>query len=335
MVPASVRHPHHGPHDPAARTPSRLPGSVRRTSSIDMLRPDGMTGDLLLAGRARDICTAGDGSVAHVARASLEMTVAFLSGREVRSISSDPVRPALQALVGARAASGFRSRVADLLPAELQARSLLYLLLDDVPGATLIAGYAVGVAGRADTLSRSGHQLRAGVCAGFRPGGTMMTEIGRTGQAPTVTGPVAPRAGPGDDPQGWHELPSLPPLAMRRRRLLDVIPGPVVAVHTWFRDTYRSAAGEETVIHEYQVDAQVDPGSWRIVDITATPRVLPWTECPAAAASAGRLAGATLQDLRRDVRTHFTGTSTCTHLNDQLRSLTDVIVLAGACAPSA
>ena len=127
-------------------------------------------------------------------------------------------------------------------------------------------------------------------------------------------------------------MPDLPALSMRRCRLLEVVPGPWFAVHAWFRDTYRSAAGDETIIHEYQVDARVEPDTWRIVEISAIPRVLPWIECPQAAASAGRLVGATLHELRTDVRNEFVGTSTCTHLNDQLRSLTDVIALAQACA---
>ncbi|MEV0972397.1 hypothetical protein [Microtetraspora glauca] len=37
-------HPRRGPHNPL-RTPStRLPGSVRRTATLDTLRPEGLTG---------------------------------------------------------------------------------------------------------------------------------------------------------------------------------------------------------------------------------------------------------------------------------------------------
>src|SRR3954454_22099 len=51
-----------GPRDPATETPPRRPGSVRRTSTIDMLRPDGWTGDLILVGRARDLATTDHGA---------------------------------------------------------------------------------------------------------------------------------------------------------------------------------------------------------------------------------------------------------------------------------
>jgi len=56
--------------------------------------------------------------------------------------------------------------------------------------------------------------------------------------------------------------------------------------------------------------------------------VLPWFECPEAAASAGRLAGRTLDSLRVGVRADFLGATTCTHLNDMLRAFADVGVLA-------
>ena len=62
----------------------------------------------------------------------------------------------------------------------------------------------------------------------------------------------------------------------------------------------------------------------RVLTCEATPRVLPWVECPEAAASAGRLAGMSVMGLRPDVRAQFVGPSTCTHLNDVLRGLEDV-----------
>ena len=58
--------------------------------------------------------------------------------------------------------------------------------------------------------------------------------------------------------------------------------------------------------------------------VTATVRVLPWQECPAAIGSAVRVKGMMLSELRNRVRAEFVGTSTCTHLNDLLRSLEDV-----------
>ena len=77
----------------------------------------------------------------------------------------------------------------------------------------------------------------------------------------------------------------------------------------------------------YTVAATVDTSRGVLVSCSATPRVLPWVECPAAALSASRLAGLPVSGLRRHVRDTFLGTSTCTHLNDTLRSLEDIPAL--------
>ena len=81
------------------------------------------------------------------------------------------------------------------------------------------------------------------------------------------------------------------------------------------------------MVHEYTVVGHVDAATQVVLDAEATPRVLPWFECPEAAASAGRLAGRSLDSLRAGVRAEFLGATTCTHLNDMLRALADVGVL--------
>jgi hypothetical protein len=98
-----------------------------------------------------------------------------------------------------------------------------------------------------------------------------------------------------------------------------------------FRDSYALADGTETIIHEYAVDGTVEPeGRLRFLSLTASARVLPWTECPSAAASGSRLVGQTVHGLRSRVRAEFYGTSSCTHLNDALRSLEDISALQAA-----
>jgi len=151
------------------------------------------------------------------------------------------------------------------------------------------------------------------------------------GLPPVVTGPPAPDLDEIDDPWAWHAFPGpLPLRAMRRRRRIDVMPGDVTpgGAATWsvdahFRDSYVDEEGE-TVVHEYTLVALVDAETAVVRHATATPRVLPWFECPEAAASAGRLAGRSLASLRAGVRAEFLGASTCTHLNDMLRALADV-----------
>jgi hypothetical protein len=95
-----------------------------------------------------------------------------------------------------------------------------------------------------------------------------------------------------------------------------------------FRDTHVDAEGTETVLHEYDVEVKVDPATLEVIESAATPRVLPWIECPQAVASAGRLVGHRIGTLRELVRRELKGVTTCTHLNDLLRSLDDVAPLA-------
>ena len=97
-----------------------------------------------------------------------------------------------------------------------------------------------------------------------------------------------------------------------------------------FRDSHADEDVVESVVHEYSVTGTVDGAAGRIGEVAARAHVLPWMECPGALASAHRVAGMPLTDLRRWVRRELTGVSTCTHLNDTLRSLADVAVLLPA-----
>jgi hypothetical protein len=116
---------------------------------------------------------------------------------------------------------------------------------------------------------------------------------------------------------------------MRRRRRIDAYEESAgrIGIDAMFRDTYVRSDGVETIIHEYTLDAVVDAETGVIVDSRATPRVLPWQECPGAIASAERITGMTLSDLHFRVRQELFGTSTCTHLNDLLRSVADAAAL--------
>jgi Protein of unknown function (DUF2889) len=78
------------------------------------------------------------------------------------------------------------------------------------------------------------------------------------------------------------------------------------------------------VVHEYHLEAAADAATMTIAALNATPRVLPYAECPAAASYAGGIVGQRLADLRMTVLTTLTGTHSCTHLNDMLRALAEV-----------
>jgi hypothetical protein len=176
-------------------------------------------------------------------------------------------------------------------------------------------------------VAKSGYLPVADQCAGFASGGLLMTSF-EAGDPAVVTGPTAPNLDD-DDPYAWHEMAPLSLHAMRRRRRVDVYDAGSgrVGVDAMFRDTYVRADGVETIIHEYTLAAVVDADTGVIVESHATPRVLPWQECPGAVASAERIAGMTLGELHFRVRQDLFGTGTCTHLNDLLRSVADAEAL--------
>lgn len=159
----------------------------------------------------------------------------------------------------------------------------------------------------------------------------MMTALRRDGTAPPVTGPPAPDLDSGPDPLAWHQLPVLPPGDVRRRRRMDLASdGEIFLVNAMFRDSYRDDDGDESVIHEYGLEARIRCDGLQVLELRPEARVLPWRECPVAQGSAQRLVGLPLGSLRAYVRKTLTGTSTCTHLNDLLRSLDDVPALVRA-----
>jgi hypothetical protein len=268
-----------------------------------------------------------------VAEAAVEATIAFVAGRDLQAISVQPPLCAVDQLVGRSVSSGFRKTLDEVTPDEDRIASLRYQLLDDMVGAVLVSGFALGAAGMHPPPGAMDLASRADICAGWATGATILVEGGRLGHTPVVIGPVAPSLESDGDPLAWHQLEPMGPHAMRRSRRIDVWRPPDSAtslgVEAFFRDTHVDASGVETVVHEYLVTAEIDRQSHVFLSCEADIGVLPWVECPAAGASASRVVGTAPDDLRQRVRKTFVGTSTCTHLNDTLRALTALPHLAG------
>jgi hypothetical protein len=275
----------------------------------------------------------------------MEVVIDFLDAVAVRQIETIPSVPGIENVLGRSAATGFRAAVDEAIGAQSFRGRAIYQLLDDIPVATLVSGYAVGFAGGREPTGDDDRPWKraegmaelqvADLCAGFQAGGTIMRARaeGTRGGGGHVTGPIAPSVERPDDPWAWHEFLPIGTDSMRRRRRIDVWrdddPG-VVRVDAFFRDSHMGEDGHETIIHEYIVDAGVDTETMTFVHARATPRVLPWYECPQAAASGGRLVGMPVAGLRPLVRAEFLGPTTCTHLNDTLRALEDVDALIAA-----
>jgi hypothetical protein len=103
----------------------------------------------------------------------------------------------------------------------------------------------------------------------------------------------------------------------------DIVLGEVLQVEATFRDSWADPVDGEGVLHEYVLTAAVDRDG-TLLSATADPRVLPYGECPRAAASPQLLVG---QHVAAAAGLPA-GTSSCTHLNDLLRTLACVPGLA-------
>jgi hypothetical protein len=249
-----------------------------------------------------------------------------------------PERPGIEGLVGTQGGSYLRIAIDDVLPGERESGTPLHLLLDDVAGTSLIAGFAWS-RWRADIrrlMSREGapnneFATRKGriICSGLRPDGWAQTAPARGDPEPHSIRPAGDISTP-DDPWGWHEMPERPPVCMRRHRRIDVRPqGDALIVDAFFRDSCWEPDGSEMALHEYTVDAVVDASALTLRAVEAKPRVLPFPECRWAAPHVDLLIGMHVAGFRSSVQETLTELQCCTHLNDMLRCLAEVPPLAG------
>jgi hypothetical protein len=284
-----------------------------------------------MVGRARDIVTPRAGGRPVIC--TEDSFVALLSPeRSIVTIQAEPPRPALSRLVGERGGGGLRRVLEEIVPEERRHATPLYLILDDISGASLVAGWAWS---QWDpnwlTTSRSalkGFDLekafrsREGICTGFAPGSSAFDPATNRSGTPTPD-----LRNPGD-PQGWHEFTVQEGnVGFRRARRIDVRLDQAIVIDSAFQDSATTPAGGRAVVHEYRLTATADPASLRLQSIEAEPRVLPFVECPGAMMNVGRLLGTPLPELREKVLAELKGTAGCTHLNDALRALAEVPAL--------
>lgn len=314
-----------GPQRPMQSSPPRRPRSVRRTSTIDTSWPEGFDADVVMRCGVRDLLTLDGGG-----RTIAGVTVTMRLGptREILDVAASEPALDLSPLLGVVVGPGFRRAIAASLP-RLDPGSALHHLLDDLPGAGLVSGYAMLASGVAmGSGDPTAMDSRADLCSGWVRDGAFLTAIRETGQIPVPNGPASGNLQAADDPLSWHEFGAMVPMSTRRCRLIDVSVDEAdpsgVRVETLFRDSHADQQGRETSFHEYALVALVNRDDGMILGLSATPHVLPWRECPSAAASAGQVVGTRVGEISELVRSSFRGPATCTHLNDTLRHLAGV-----------
>jgi hypothetical protein len=306
-----------------------------------MVWPDGVGTSLHLVGRARDLVTtyAGDAVVADQAAMHAVVDIE----RRITAIECEPPRAGIEGLVGSQGGTYLRGAIDEALPGEREAATPLHLMLDDIAGTSLIAGFVWTrhmdpeefAALRQQAPQGFGQRKGKIICSGLRPGGSAQQAF--AGETESVH--AIRTAGPlvtDDDALAWHEFPERPVVSMRRHRRIDVTPADgVFEIDAFFRDSYWEPDGTEMALHEYNVRAEVDATELTLAAVVATPRVLPFPECQWAPEHVVLLIGRPVQSFRTDVQTTLTELQACTHLNDMLRCLTEVPALAATIAAHA
>jgi hypothetical protein len=314
---------------PLGTAPKRRANSVRRTSTVDMTWPAGVSGQLRLTGRARDAVTTNvDQAPVTVAAATTSVGIGM--GRTIEDIASTPTREGLDRLVGCRGGGYLRAALDEFLPGERELGTPLYLLLDDVSGTSLISGFAWSrwPDPAIELMLRGPRPDMENVCIGFKTGSSALMEQ-REGPPGSRVQRVGPLVHP-DDPDGWHALGDLPEISMRRARRIDVwIEDGTIVIDSAFQDSAGEPDGGRVAVHEYSLRATADLSTMRVTTIEPDARILPFMECPGAMATAQAVVGARLGELRAVVLAKLAKSNGCTHLNDAMRALAEIPILLG------
>ena len=318
----------------AGYAPLRRPGSIRRTTSIDSDWPEGYGKPWEMIGRARDLLTPFDASPPTVLATGGYRVVASPM-REIMEIALEEPHPREAELVGVRAGGASRRAIARILPDLVGTPT--FQLLDDYAGASLVAGWIwsrwtndwMTQARRspsAKTAGRGGNMVD--VCTGFTTGGSAYNADGSPDSINQSSTEVGPLENP-DDALSWHAMPAQQGPRKRRSRRIDLWrEGDLIKVDAGFQDSGSNPDGGRTAIHEYRVYAEIDAENGVLLALQVLPLILPYRECPGASVKAARMVGHRVANFRDDVLETLPGTLGCTHLNDVLRALADVPVLA-------
>jgi len=329
------------PRQPLATMSRRGTGSWRRTTHVEIGPPKGrgLAGPrtreakdgpapvvMVVRGGGRELYTSERGAVAED---EVSLEAGFDAARRLTRLTTRPETAWTETLLGERVGGGFRRALAEAA-APGEPGSLLIGVLDDLPAAVLISGYAwmrlARLAGDDPAALTPPEVLpkMTDLCSGWRAGGVAVESISAGRGVPVQDCPPATDLEAGDD-LAWHATGILEQDWMRRRRCVDVsaLADGTSAVWAMFRDTVAEAPGEEVVLHEYTVSMALGSaaGGHVVTAIDAQPRVLPFPECPSAAAAVRGLVGIPIGELSAAVPVTLEGISSCTHLNDLLRSV--------------
>lgn len=249
-------------------------------------------------------------------------------------MSTQPPRRQLENLCGPKVGGKLRAAMNDTLPQEHQLGTPLYLLLDDITGMSIISPWAwsqwrdqwLPTYQTEEEQAQAATQVRKrmeNVCTGFSAGSYAMQQTQR-GAHNAVRVPPLPHT---KDPKGWHQMPEHEGPSMRRARRIDVWVEDHIYIDSYFQDSANTKDGGRVAVHEYKLEAVIDPRSLTLSQLKAEPRILPYVECQGAIDNLDRLLGLHVHQLRQQVLEILARNLGCTHLNDAVRALAEVPAL--------
>lgn len=303
-------------------TPARKAGSARRTTTVEVSWPEGPDGRLRFDGIGRDLVTNTRQAGVVTDHVELRVEIDPAERRVVALWSSEADNSS--ALIGRRLGREVRDAIERTMSSQLDRGAVVIQLLDDLVGAWIVSGVAlttwgVPAVGPPLLTVRGDRKQMAGICLGFAPGSSGLARDG--GYAERINTPEVEAIEAIDDPLAWHAAPYRTGMSMRRARRMDVFTGSEIEIDSMFQDSSTTPSGARIGIHEYSVSARARPASSALTAIWATPRILPYRECPLAAPGIASLVGTRLPDLRDRVLNQLDGVKGCTHLNDAVRAL--------------
>jgi hypothetical protein len=302
-------------------TPPRRPGSIRRTTSVDVSWPDGRDGLVRFEATGRDVLTGDAGGFTVMEHVTVTVDV-NAAERRVAAVDAPTVEGA-SGVAGARVGREVREAMVEHMSADVTRGAPVVQLLDDLTGAWIVAAYALYLWGQGDTgvlLGSTERRQMAGVCLGFSPGSSAFAPDGGVNDR-HMSADVVDLVDP-DDPGGWHRLPERHDMSLRRARRLDVsLSGDDLVIDSMFQDSSTQPSGGRAGVHQYGVTAQISRDDLVLRRLDADPRILPYGECPMAMLGLSGLAGTPLLGLRDVVPARLPGVHGCTHLNDAVRAL--------------
>ena len=248
---------------------------------------------------------------------------------KVIAVIANPERLVLDRLLGP--GREVRAALRSLLEVGSLEHTPVYQLADDMPGVMVVADWAWSrwpdLVDPDETVRRGTKLSRMeGVCIGFRPGSSALATEGAYQDDMAVEVPLPQHP---DDPHGWHSMSEFTEVSLRRARCIDVwLAGDLLQIEAYFQDSGTAPGGRRIAVHEYTVHAQADCRAGTLLEVRATPHVLPFPECRSAVDRMHALRGLPIDSLRTSVPHLLGRTHGCTHLNDALRALADVPRLA-------